>query len=79
MQFDIHIQCADCDGFGTHDHAAYGVNANGPWVDITEQNCYVCEGQGLLYVGRETYDNLSDLKSDYPESIVQNIETREWS
>jgi hypothetical protein len=78
MDFDIHIECAECDGFGVLDQTAHGVNANGPWVDITEHDCPECDGSGLRHVGIETHDSLADLKADYPESFVKNMETQEW-
>ena len=79
MEFDIHIECAECEGFGEIENLRHGVDANGPWVDITDQKCRECEGGGLGYVGREVYDSVADLKADYPESMAQNLDTKEWS
>ena len=79
MEFDIHIECAECEGLGEIENLRHGVDANGPWVDITDQKCRECEGGGLVYVGREVYDSVADLKADYPESMAQNLDTKEWS
>ncbi len=77
--YDIHVECAACEGFGEIENLRHGVDANGPWVDITDQKCHECEGGGLVYVGRKFYDSLADLKFHYPESIVRNLATGEWS
>tara|TARA_R100001086_G_scaffold204643_1_gene120511 strand:+ start:480 stop:740 length:261 start_codon:yes stop_codon:yes gene_type:complete len=77
MDFDIHIECAKCGGYGVLEQTAHGVNANGPWVDFTEHDCDECDGSGLRHVGIETHDSLADVKDDYPESFVRNIETGE--
>ena len=77
MEFDIHIECAKCEGYGVLEQTAHGVNANGPWVDFTEHDCDECDGSGLRHVGIETHDSLADVKDDYPESFVRNIETGE--
>ena len=76
-QFDIHIQCVECEGSGEIENLRHGVDANGPWVDITGQKCHECEN-GLRYVGIEHYDSAKDLKADYPESMAKNLQTGEW-
>jgi hypothetical protein len=76
--FDIHIQCAACDGSGNTENLRHGVDANGPWVDITDQECPECEG-GLRYVGREYYDSVTDLRADYPTAFARNLETKGWA
>ena len=68
MQFDIHIECPNCDGFGSLEEAVY-----------TDHYCVQCDGAGLIYAGRETHESLADVKADYPESFIKNIETGEWS
>ena len=68
-EFDIHIQCTGCDGSGKIENLRHGVDASGPWVDITDQECHECD-DGFRYVGREHYDSVDDLKADYPDSMV---------
>ena len=79
MEYDIHVECAACEGFGENETQVGGVNANGPWTEYREAKCYECDGSGIVYAGRETYDSLADLKADYPRSFVQNLATKEWN
>jgi hypothetical protein len=81
MEYDIHVECAVCEGRGEIETQRGGVNANGPWVDITDDKCRECEGGGFIYVGREHYDSVADLRADYPESLakhVYNLDAGEW-
>jgi hypothetical protein len=78
MEYDIHVEEATCDGYGEIETQRDGVNATGPWVDITDDKCHECEGGGLVYAGREHYDSVADLKTDYPESLAKNLDTGKW-
>jgi len=78
MEYDIHVECSACDGYGEIETQRGGVNANGPWIDITGDKCDKCEGGGLVYAGRERYDSVAELRADYPESLVKNLDTGEW-
>ena len=77
MEYDIHIECAACD-CGMTETQVGGVDANGPWAEYRESKCHECDGSGIVYVGREVYDSLADLKADYPESFAKNLATGEW-
>ena len=79
MQFDIHIECPNCDGFGSLEEVHASVDLNGTVPVYTDYYCAQCEGAGLIYAGRETHESLADVKADYPESFVKNIETGKWS
>jgi ubiquitin len=78
MEFDIHVECIKCGGYGEMDTQHGSVNANGPWVEIIGDQCDQCEGGGLVYAGREHYDSVADLRADYPESFAKNLNTGEW-
>jgi DnaJ-class molecular chaperone len=73
MEFEIHIQCDECAGYGTVDHMSHGITANGPWIDIQERCCYVCNGTGRRNIGRESYDSLGALQDDYPDCQAREI------
>ena len=75
MEFEIHIECQECDGYGILEHTDHGVNANGPWVDYIEKKCPECSGSGLKCIGTETHESYADVKADYPFSYVRNMET----
>ena len=77
-EFDIHLQCVACEGSGKIENLRHGVDANGPWVDITDQECPECD-EGLRYGGREYYDSVTDLRADYPTAFARNLETRKWA
>ena len=76
-EFDIYIKCAVCDSSGSIEKQRHGVGVNGPWVDITDQECPECD-EGLRYGGREYYDSVTDLRADYPLAFAYNLKTKKW-
>ena len=76
-QFDIHVACKECDGYGLIEKTKHGDAS--PWAEIFEQDCGECDGSGLQCLGIEIYDSVADVKEDYPESFIKNMETGEWS
>jgi len=76
-EFDIWIKCATCDSSGSIEKQRHGVDASGPWVDITDQKCPECD-EGLRYMGREYYDGVTDLRADYPFAFAMNLKTKKW-
>jgi|TARA_R110001583_G_scaffold98291_4_gene243284 excinuclease UvrABC ATPase subunit len=62
-QFDIHVACKECDG--------YGLIETRVSVDrYTQRDCADCDGLGLI-MHTETYDSVEDAKADYPESFIR--------
>ena len=78
MMYDIYIECEECEGFGKLENTIGGVDNNGPWQENVEEHCYKCDGEGLVYIGRENFEDVSELKSEYPHSFAKNMETGEW-
>ena len=76
--YDIYIECEECEGFGKLENTIGGVDNNGPWLENVEEHCYKCDGEGLVYIGRENFEDDSELKSEYPHSFAKNMETGEW-
>ena len=76
--YDIHIECEECEGFGKLENNIGGIDNNGPWQENVEEHCYKCDGEGLVYIGRENFEDVSELKSEYPHSFAKNMETGEW-
>ena len=62
MEYEIHTQCPECDGYGIHEHQIA--------VDeFKESDCHECDGSGLV-MHREEFDSEADAKADYPESFI---------
>ena len=62
MEYEIHTQCPECDGYGIREHQIA--------VDeFKESDCYECDGSGLV-MHTEVYDSEEDAKADYPESFI---------
>ena len=62
MEFEIHTQCPQCDGYGSLEHQIA--------VDeFKESDCPECDGSGLV-MHTEVYDSEEDAKADYPESFI---------
>ena len=62
MEYEIHTQCPECDGYGIHEHQIA--------VDeFKESDCHECDGYGLVII-YETHDSEEDAKADYPESFI---------
>ena len=76
--YDIHIECEECGGSGKLENTIGGIDNNGPWQENVEEHCYKCDGEGLVYIGRENFEDVSELKSEYPHSFAKNMETGEW-
>ena len=63
MEYEIHTQCPECDGYGIHEHQIA--------VDeFKESDCHECDGSGLV-MHREEFDSEADAKADYPESFIR--------
>ena len=62
MEYEIHTECPECDGYGIHEHQIA--------VDeFKESDCHECDGSGLV-MHREEFDSEADAKADYPESFI---------
>ena len=55
MEYEIHTQCPECDGYGIHEHQIA--------VDeFKESDCHECDGSGLV-MHTEVYDSEEDLRN----------------
>tara|TARA_R100001086_G_C11843875_1_gene259754 strand:- start:1805 stop:2056 length:252 start_codon:yes stop_codon:yes gene_type:complete len=63
MEYEIKIECKECNGYGSREHQIA--------VDkFKELDCHECGGTGLITF-YEVYDNIEDAKADYPESVIK--------
>jgi len=62
MEYEIHTECRECDGYGILEHQIA--------VDeFKDSDCPECDGSGLV-MHREEFDSEADAKADYPESFI---------
>ena len=76
--YDIHIECEECGGSGKLENTIGGIDNNGPWQEYVEEHCYKCEGECFIYIGRKNFEEVLELKSEYPHIRAKNMETGEW-
>jgi hypothetical protein len=63
MEYEIHTECRECDGYGIREHL---IAAD----ETKDSDCAECDGSGLV-MHTEVYDSEADAKADYPESFLR--------
>jgi hypothetical protein len=72
--FTVTLPCKWCESNGVVEMITHGTNSNGPWVDITEQQCLECDGVGTRDKVVSNFTSIWDVADEYLEctQIVSN-------
>ena len=65
MEYEIKYQCQECEGFGKIEHQRSETL-------FSVSTCPECDGEAFITV-QETYDSIQDLRADYPDAKVKEM------
>ena len=65
MEYEIKDQCQECEGFGKIEHQRSETL-------FSVSPCPECDGEAFTTV-HETYDSIQDLRADYPDAMVKEM------